>query len=119
MKVSLQVHKPIVFNGNAGTNFVKKHLTKPVRCQRKTSEIMDLIKEDFKIKSSSAEDIIEALVEKVRTLNLCCESAEKKIEKLMSENDRLGFVNGLNSYELEEKENKIQSLRYKNFLLKK
>lgn len=119
MKVYLQVHTPTVFKGKAGMEFIKENLTKPVRYQRKTGNIVDSIKDKFNIKSNGANDILEALVDEIKSLRIYCEKSERLLKKFKDENQRLEWQSLINSAELEEKENKIRSLRQNNFLLTK
>lgn len=57
MKVSLQVHTPIIFNGKKGNNFIRKNISGNPRYQEKTSDIVDLIKDKFNIKAGGADFI--------------------------------------------------------------
>ena len=113
MKVSLQVHTPIIFNGKKGNNFIRENISRNPRYQEKTSKIVDLIKDKFNIKAGGADDILESLVDEIKFLTVCCAKAEKQIKDLSNENSRLEWLNRINCSELNEKEDKISSLKYK------
>ena len=118
MKVSFEVHKPVMFSGYNGDKFVKKMLDKRIRQPEKTKEIVDLIKSEFKLKDN-ANDILEALVYRIKELNRFCNESESTIEQLTKEKDRLERINNRNESEIRSKEYEIYRLKYRIHTLKK
>ena len=111
MKVTLQVHKPIIFTGKKGDNFIRENIRHP-KYTEKTSVLVDKIKNEFGIKTDKADDILEALIDRVKDLNIKHLESDKRIEDLEAANQRLSSINYSNSSVLESREEQIRHLKY-------